>query len=88
MRFFTGEEMDRLDGQLTDVSDEALHARISRAKEELAGLRKFDRSKMTPEGRLFTRPAVAYAAASAGLLLALNQGLGLWFGTLLCYTPG
>ena len=35
-----------------------------------------------------TRPAVAYAAASAGLLLALNQGLGLWFGTLLCYTPG
>ena len=32
--------------------------------------------------------AVAYAAAGAGLVLGLNQGLGLWFGALLCYTPG
>jgi hypothetical protein len=32
--------------------------------------------------------AVAWTAVTAGLLLALNQGLGLWFGTLLCYTPG
>src|SRR5260370_27203072 len=49
MRFFTGEEQDRLDGRLGDVGDEAAHARISRAKQGLAGLRKFDRSKLTSQ---------------------------------------
>ncbi len=52
MRFFTGEEMDRLDGRLNDIGDEAAHARIARAREGLAGLRRFDRAKMTPEQRL------------------------------------
>src|SRR5579862_3254747 len=52
LRFFKGEEMDRLDGQLTDGSDEAAHARISRAKEGLAGVRRFDRSKLSPDQRL------------------------------------
>jgi len=32
--------------------------------------------------------AVAWTAVAAGLLLAVNQGLGLWFGAFLCYTPG
>jgi hypothetical protein len=32
--------------------------------------------------------AIAYAAAAAALILGINQGLGLWFGALLCYTPG
>jgi hypothetical protein len=32
--------------------------------------------------------AVAWTAVAAGLLLAANQGLGLWFGAFLCYTPG
>jgi hypothetical protein len=32
--------------------------------------------------------AVAWTAVGAGLLLAANQGLGLWFGAFLCYTPG
>ncbi len=52
MRFFTGGEMDRLDGLLTDRSDEAAHARISLAKEGLAGVRRFDRSKLSPDQRL------------------------------------
>jgi len=52
MRMFSGPEQDRLDGRLTDISDEAAHARISLAKEGLAGLRKFDRAKLTPEQRL------------------------------------
>jgi uncharacterized membrane protein len=34
------------------------------------------------------RRALGWTAAGAGLVLAVNQGLGLWFGTLLCYTPG
>jgi hypothetical protein len=32
--------------------------------------------------------AASYAAAAGGLVLALTQGLGLWFGALLCFTPG
>ncbi len=32
--------------------------------------------------------AVAWTAVAAGLLLAVNQGLGLWFGAFFCYTPG
>ncbi len=52
MRFFTGEEQDRLDGQLSDISDEGAQARISRARQGLAGLRKFDRAKLTSEQRI------------------------------------
>jgi uncharacterized protein (DUF885 family) len=52
MRLFSGEVQDRLDGQLSDISDEAAHARIARAKEGLAGLRKFDRTKFTPEQKI------------------------------------
>jgi uncharacterized protein (DUF885 family) len=49
MRLFSGDVQDRLDSQLTDISDEATHARIARAKEGLAALKKFDRSKLTRE---------------------------------------
>src|SRR4051812_47320192 len=52
MRFFTGEEQDRLDAQLSDFSDQADRARIARARRGLAGLRQFDRSKLTPEQRI------------------------------------
>src|SRR5215471_8521137 len=52
LRIFSGVEQDQLDGQLNEISDEAAHARIARAKEGLAGLRQFDRSKLTPEQRL------------------------------------
>jgi uncharacterized protein (DUF885 family) len=52
LRIFSGEEQERLDARLNEISDEAAHARIARAKEGLAGLRQFDRSKLTPEQRL------------------------------------
>jgi uncharacterized protein (DUF885 family) len=52
LRIFSGVEQDQLDGQLNEISDEAAHARIARAKEGLAGLRQFDRSKLTSEQRL------------------------------------
>ena len=52
MRLFSGEEQDLLDSQLSDIGDDASHARISRARDGLAGLRKFDRSKLTPSERL------------------------------------
>ena len=52
MRLFSGQEQERLDGRLSDISDDAQHGRIARAKEGLAGLRKFDRSKLTPEQRI------------------------------------
>jgi uncharacterized protein (DUF885 family) len=52
MRLFSGEVQDRLDGKLADISDEAAHARIARAKEGLAELKKFDRSKLTPEQKI------------------------------------
>jgi uncharacterized protein (DUF885 family) len=52
VRIFSGDEQEHLDGKLNEISDEAAHARIARAKEGLAGLRKFDRSKLTPEQRL------------------------------------
>src|SRR5215469_4195381 len=52
LRIFSGEEQEHLDAQLNEISDEAAHARIARAKEGLAGLRQFDRSKLTPEQRL------------------------------------
>jgi uncharacterized protein (DUF885 family) len=49
LRIFSGAEQEHLDGQLSEISDEAAHARIARAKEGLAGLKQFDRSKLTPE---------------------------------------
>src|SRR2546423_12322534 len=52
MRFFSGEEQERLDGKLTDISDAAARERITMAKEGIAGLRRFDRSKFTPDQRL------------------------------------
>ncbi len=52
MRLFSGDVQDRLDSQLTDISDDAAHARIARAREGLAGLKKFDRAKLTPEQRI------------------------------------
>lgn len=52
MRLFSGDVQDRLDGQLSDISDDAAHARIARAKDGLAELKKFDRSKLTPEQKI------------------------------------
>ena len=52
MRLFSGSEQERLDGQLNEIGDEAEHARISRAKEGLAGLRKFDRTNLTADQAL------------------------------------
>jgi len=52
MRIFSGDVQDRLDGQLTDIGDGAAHARIALAKDGLAGLKKFDRLKLTPEQRI------------------------------------
>jgi uncharacterized protein (DUF885 family) len=52
MRLFSGETQDRLDSQLSDISDAAAHARIALAKEGLAGLKKFDRASLTPEQKI------------------------------------
>ena len=52
LRIFSADEQEHLDAQLNEISDEAAHARIARAKEGLAGLRQFDRSKLTSEQRL------------------------------------
>src|SRR5262249_42523589 len=48
MRILPEDEQARLDSQLNDISDEAAHARVARAKEGLAALAKFDRKLMTP----------------------------------------
>src|SRR5689334_4789587 len=52
MRLFQGEEQERLDSQLSDISDEALHARISRARDGLARLKRFDPAKFTTAQRI------------------------------------
>ena len=52
MRLFTGEEQDRLDSQLNDISDDAQHARIARARAGLAQLRRFDAARFSPDQRL------------------------------------
>lgn len=52
MRFFPAPEQDRLDAKLTDVSDEAQHARIRSAKVGLATLSKFDRATFSASQRL------------------------------------
>jgi uncharacterized protein (DUF885 family) len=51
LRIFSAEQQ-HLDGLLSEISDDAAHARIVRAKEGLAGLKQFDRSKLTAEQRL------------------------------------
>ncbi|MDQ6758402.1 MAG: DUF885 domain-containing protein, partial [Acidobacteriota bacterium] len=48
-RILSSAEQDRLDGQLNEIGDKAEHARISRAKDGLIGLHKFDRSKLSAE---------------------------------------
>src|SRR5438874_11503856 len=52
LRVLPAKEQEQLDGLLSGIGDDAAHARISLAKEGLAGLRKFDRAKLTPEQRL------------------------------------
>jgi uncharacterized protein (DUF885 family) len=52
MRLFSGDVQDRLDSQLSDISDEAAHARIARAKDGLAELKRFDRTRLTPEQKI------------------------------------
>lgn len=52
MRLFPAEEQNKLDGKLSDVTEEAAHRRIAQAREGLAGLRKFDRALLTPAQRL------------------------------------
>jgi uncharacterized protein (DUF885 family) len=51
MRLFQGDEQAALDSKLSDISDAAAHARVTRAKEGLATLTKFDRAKLTPAQR-------------------------------------
>ncbi len=51
-RYFTGEEQDRLERQLTPQTVAYRRARIQLAKQGLAQLQKFDRSKLTPTQRI------------------------------------
>ena len=51
MRLFTGEEQNRLDSRLNDISDQAVHARIARARDGLTRLGRFDASKFSPAQR-------------------------------------
>jgi uncharacterized protein (DUF885 family) len=52
MRLFSGEEQHRLDSQWNDISPAAHDARISRAREGLAALRRFDRASLPSDRRL------------------------------------
>lgn len=51
-RYFTGEEQDRLERQLTPQTVAYRRARIQLAKQGLVQLQKFDRSKLTPTQRI------------------------------------
>lgn len=51
-RYFTGEEQDRLERQLTPVTEAYKRARIQLARKGLAELRQFDRSQLTETQRL------------------------------------
>src|SRR5688500_2135 len=51
-RYFTGEEQDRLERQLTPESTDARRAHIARARDGLARLAKFDRSTFTDMQRV------------------------------------
>lgn len=48
-RFFTGEEQDRLERQITPDSDAYRRARIALARKQLQELSAFDRSTLTPD---------------------------------------
>ncbi len=50
-RYFTGAEQDRLEQQLTPETLEYRRNRIQLAKQGLGELRKFDRTKLTPDER-------------------------------------
>ena len=51
MRVLPAEEQQTLDSRLRDISDEAAHARIAKAREGLVTLAKFDRKTLTPAQR-------------------------------------
>ena len=51
-RYFTGEEQDRLDRQLTPETDAYHRARVQLAKRGLTEVKKFDRRKFTDGQRL------------------------------------
>jgi uncharacterized protein (DUF885 family) len=51
-RYFSGQEQARLERQLTPQTDAYRHGRIRLAKQGLAELRKFDRSKLTDTQRV------------------------------------
>ncbi|MDP8989537.1 MAG: DUF885 domain-containing protein [Acidobacteriota bacterium] len=51
-RYFTGEEQDRLERQLTPQTVAYRRARIQLAKQGIEQLQKFDRSKLTPTQRI------------------------------------
>ena len=51
-RYFTGEEQDRLERQLTPLTPAYKRARIQLARKGLAELRQFDRSKMSDAQRI------------------------------------
>jgi uncharacterized protein (DUF885 family) len=59
MRILPEEEQVKLDAQLNDISDEAAHARIARAKDGLAALAKFDRRSMS-EAQRFSAAMLEY----------------------------
>lgn len=59
MRLFAPDIQNELDSRLSDISDEAAHARIARAKEGLAALGKFDRATLTPSQR-FSADMLSY----------------------------
>src|SRR6185369_17894444 len=52
LRYFTGEEQDRLERQLTPLTLASARARIQLARKGLAELRKFDRAGMTETQRI------------------------------------
>jgi uncharacterized protein (DUF885 family) len=52
MRYFTGEEQDRLERRLTPQTDAYRRGRIKLAERGLADLRKFDRSAMSETQRI------------------------------------
>ena len=50
-RYFTGEEQDRLERQLTPQTEAYIRERIALARKGLAQLRKFDRTRMSDTQR-------------------------------------
>ncbi len=52
MRLFSGAEQDRLDGLLTDASDEFARARVRQARQILERLGRFERGRLSPHQRL------------------------------------